>query len=126
VWNQVQRLEEAGAFAAEIVVVPAAVASVIAERARLFMISMGSGGGCDAQYLFAEDILGTNTARYPRHSKRYVDLDAEYKRLQALRVGAFAAFVDEVGDGTFPAGEHVVTVDPDELAAFVSTLELDG
>jgi 3-methyl-2-oxobutanoate hydroxymethyltransferase len=125
VWNQVQRLEEAGAFAAEIEVVPAEVASVIAERSRLFLISMGSGGGCHAQYLFAEDILGTNTARYPRHSKRYADLDAEYTRLQALRVNAFAAFVDEVGAGTFPAREHIVTIDSDELTGFVASLDQD-
>ena len=58
VWSQVKALEEAGAFAAEIEVVPVDIASAISERTSLFMISMGAGAGCDAQYLFAEDVLG--------------------------------------------------------------------
>jgi 3-methyl-2-oxobutanoate hydroxymethyltransferase len=126
VWAQVQRLEGAGAFAAEIEVVPAEVASLIAQRTGLFLISMGSGGGCHAQYLFAEDILGTNVGRYPRHSKRYVDLHAEYEKLQALRVEAFESFIGEVEDGSFPATGNVVPIEPDELAAFISMLDEDA
>ena len=69
-------LENAGAIAAEIEVVPAEVASEISRRLRrLSLWSMGSGAGCDAQYLFAMDILGDPTnqsmsgiAHVPRHS----------------------------------------------------------
>ena len=43
VWEQVKALEEAGAFAAEIEVVPVDVATAISERTSLFMISMGAG-----------------------------------------------------------------------------------
>ena len=43
VWNQVKALEKAGAFAAEIEVVPVEVASAISARTSLFMISMGAG-----------------------------------------------------------------------------------
>jgi 3-methyl-2-oxobutanoate hydroxymethyltransferase len=56
VWRQVKALEEAGAFSAEIEVVPADVASAISRRTSLFMISMGAGAGCDAQYQFATDV----------------------------------------------------------------------
>ena len=40
------------------------------------MITMGMGCGdvCDTQYLFCNDILGTNTGHYPRHAKKYIDL----------------------------------------------------
>ena len=62
VWRQVKALEEAGAFSAEIEVVPAEVASAISKRTSLFMISMGAGAGCDAQYLFAD--------RCARHQSR--------------------------------------------------------
>ncbi|WP_204307647.1 3-methyl-2-oxobutanoate hydroxymethyltransferase, partial [Klebsiella pneumoniae] len=50
IWRQTKALDEAGAFAAEIEVVPVAVATAISERTSLFMISMGAGAGCDAQY----------------------------------------------------------------------------
>ena len=123
VWRQARRLEDAGAFGAEIEVVPTPVASAISERTSLFLISMGSGSGCHAQYLFAEDILGTNTGHYPRHSKRYADLDAEYRRIQQMRVAAFRAFADEVAEGVFPGPEQVVDIDAAELLVFQDALE---
>ena len=58
VYQHVKELEAAGAVAAEIEVVPARVASEISKRTSLFLMSMGAGSGCDAQYLFAEDVLG--------------------------------------------------------------------
>jgi 3-methyl-2-oxobutanoate hydroxymethyltransferase len=125
VWRQVRRLEDAGAFGAEIEVVPPEVASAISQRSSLFLISMGSGSACHAQYLFAEDILGTNTGHYPRHSRRYADLAAEYARLQELRVSAFEAFAGEVASGAFPAAGNVVPIAAGELAAFQEALDAD-
>jgi 3-methyl-2-oxobutanoate hydroxymethyltransferase len=123
VWRQVRRLEDAGAFGAEIEVVASDVARAISERTSLFLISMGSGTGCHAQYLFAEDILGANTGHYPRHSKRYVDLNAEYARLQSMRIAAFREFADEVSTGGFPEEAHLVQIDPSEFERFREALE---
>ena len=123
VWRSVRRLEDAGAFAAEIEVVPAAVASEISRRSSLFMISMGSGGGCDAQYLFATDLLGTNAGHVPRHAKQYIDLAAELDRVQTLRTRAFAAYVDDVGSGAFPDDSRLVSIDERELDAFLTGLD---
>jgi len=125
VWRQVRRLQDAGAFAAEIEVVPVSVADEIARRTSLFLISMGSGAGCHAQYLFAEDILGINSWRYPRHSKRYVDLAAEVTRLQQMRVDAFAGFAAEVASGAFPDPTRVVSIDDEELRRFVELLDAE-
>jgi 3-methyl-2-oxobutanoate hydroxymethyltransferase len=123
VWEATKALEEAGAFAVEIEVVPAAVASAICERTSLVMISMGSGSGCDAQYLFSTDILGTNTGHVPRHAKQYVDLQAELARVQQMRVDAFSAFGADVAAGGFPDASRLVPIDDAELAAFFSELE---
>jgi 3-methyl-2-oxobutanoate hydroxymethyltransferase len=57
--DDVRAYEAAGAFAVEIEVVPVEVASEISRRTSLLLWSMGAGPGCDAQYLFAEDILGS-------------------------------------------------------------------
>ena len=53
-------LEDSGAFAAEIEIVPEEVVEVISKKTDIFLIGMGSGTICDAQYLFSEDILGYN------------------------------------------------------------------
>lgn len=116
-------LEEAGAFAAEIEVVPAEIATAISNRTSLVMISMGSGSGCDAQYLFSTDILGTNTGHVPRHAKQYADLTAELERLQRLRVEAFSAYVADVKSGAFPDAGRLVAIDDTELNTFLSELE---
>lgn len=122
VWEQTKALEDAGAFAAEIEVVPEAVASAISEKTSLYMISMGSGGGCDAQYLFSTDILGTNRGHVPRHAKQYRNLAAEEDRLQAERVAAFSEFAADVQSGTFPDDDRLVPIADDELADFKERL----
>ena len=118
IWEAVRKYEAAGAFGAEIEVVPIEVADEICKRASLFMISMGAGTGGDAQYLFAEDVLGQNSGHTPRHSKVYRNFAAELDRLQNERVAAFKEFVDDVNSGAYPEPRHVVRMDPDELALF--------
>ena len=117
--EQVRQLEAVGAFGAEIEVVPVEVAEAISQRTSLFMISMGSGTGCDAQYLFAEDVLGANRGHMPRHSKIYRNFAAEYDRLQAERIAAFSEFVADVNSLAYPEDRHVVRMDPAELDIFL-------
>ena len=125
VWRQAQALEAAGAFAAEIELVPEPVAAAISQRSSLFLISMGSGAGCDAQYLFSMDILGSNTGHYPRHSKRYRDFRAEYERLHAERVAAYSEYRADVETGAYPADEHKLRIADAELARFIEALDTE-
>jgi 3-methyl-2-oxobutanoate hydroxymethyltransferase len=123
VWQQVQALEAAGAFAAEIEVVPAEIASLISARTRLLMISMGAGAGCDAQYLFASDVLGSNRGHVPRHAKVYRHFAAEYDRLQAERVAAFKEYRHDVDTGAYPQAQHQVGLPEEELEKFKAYLQ---
>ncbi|NUB46273.1 3-methyl-2-oxobutanoate hydroxymethyltransferase [Fertoebacter nigrum] len=123
VWQQIVALEDAGAFAAEIEVVPQKVADLIAARSSLFLIGMGAGAGCDAQYLFADDVLGQTSGHVPRHAKVYRNFAAEHARLQAERVAAFREYASDVGDGSYPAAQHVVDCPPDTVAAFQDWLD---
>lgn len=123
VWRQTRALEEAGAFSAEIEVVPTEVASAISRRTSMFMISMGSGAGCDAQYLFATDVLGTNRGHVPRHSKVYRNFAAEYDRLQEERIAAFSELVRDIESGTYPGPRHQVGIAKGELEQFLRALE---
>jgi 3-methyl-2-oxobutanoate hydroxymethyltransferase len=124
VWRQVKALEQAGAFAAEIEVVPHQVASAISPRTSMLMISMGAGSGCDAQYLFACDVLGENRGHVPRHSKVYRNFAAEYDRLQNERIAAFSEYASDVRSKAYPEPRHVVGIEQPELDKFLQ--QLDG
>jgi 3-methyl-2-oxobutanoate hydroxymethyltransferase len=123
IWDAVKQYEAAGAFGAEIEVVPVEVATAICQRTSLFLISMGAGTGCDAQYLFAEDVLGTNRGHMPRHSKVYRNFAKEHDRLQEERVKAFKEFVADCDSGAYPEEKHIVRMDPKELKGFMKRLE---
>lgn len=121
-FRECQAYQDAGAIAVEIEVVPVEVATQISKRLDLLLWSMGAGPGCDAQYLFAEDILGENRGHMPRHSKVYSDFAKEYDRLQAERIAAFREFGEEVASGEFPGQRHLVKMDPREHDAFLNAL----
>lgn len=121
--REVKAYEDAGAFAVEIEVVPVEVATAISRRVGILLWSMGSGPGCDAQYLFAEDILGTNRGHVPRHAKRYRDFAAEEDRLQRERVAAFREFAADVASGAYPEDRHVVPMSPGERSRFLAALD---
>jgi 3-methyl-2-oxobutanoate hydroxymethyltransferase len=121
-WEAVRRYEDAGDFAVEMEIVATPVATAIARATPVVVISMGSGGGCDVQYLFAMDVLGETTGRMPRHARAWDDLAAEHARLHLRRVAAFRAFRSEVGAGSFPAPAEEVRIADDELATFLASL----
>jgi 3-methyl-2-oxobutanoate hydroxymethyltransferase len=123
VFEQVRALEDAGAFAAEIEVVPAAITAAIAKRTSLVLFSMGAGSGGHAQYLFSTDVLGYSDWWTPRHAKQYRNFRAEHERLQAERVAAFAEFRADVDSGEYPTSEHTVSVADDVLEQFVEFLD---
>ncbi|MDB5556962.1 MAG: 3-methyl-2-oxobutanoate hydroxymethyltransferase [Rhizobium sp.] len=122
-WRAVKALEEAGAFSAEIEVVPTEIASAISRRTTLLMISMGAGPGCDAQYLFTDDVLGQNRGHVPRHAKAYRNFAAEFDRLQAERIAAFREFKADVDSQAYPEARHQVGVPESEVSKFIDAIE---
>ena len=83
---------------------------------------MGAGPGADAQYLFAEDVLGCTDGHKPRHAKTYRNFAAEHARLQAERIAAFGEFVADVAGGAYPQDVHNVAMPDAEFAAFVKAV----
>ena len=104
-------LENAGAYAAEIEVVPHALASLLASKTTMLLMSLGSGGGCDTQFLFSCDILGDYDERLPRHAKAYRNFLAENQRLQQERIAAFKEYIADVNEGRFPERGHLIGMD---------------
>jgi 3-methyl-2-oxobutanoate hydroxymethyltransferase len=115
VWKQVEAFEAAGAFAVEMEVVAANLAAEITKRTSMLTISLGSGRGCDAQYLFSADLLGENRGHIPRHAKTYRNFAAEHDRLQEERIAAYAEYIADVTIGAFPGAQHAVEMDEHAL-----------
>jgi 3-methyl-2-oxobutanoate hydroxymethyltransferase len=92
-------VEEAGAFAVVLEMVPAAIAGQVTKELTIPTIGIGAGIDCDAQVLVWTDMAGLNAGRLPRFVKKYADLRGELLR-------AAAGFADDVRGGTFPGPEH--------------------
>jgi 3-methyl-2-oxobutanoate hydroxymethyltransferase len=119
VYRDTLAYQEAGAIAVEMEIVPHRIATEIANRVDILIISMGSGIGGDVQYLFATDVLGTNTGHIPRHAKSYANLKAELDRIQKMRVDAFKAFKEETISGLYPEPRHLLKINDKEFQAFM-------
>lgn len=91
----------------------------------MLMISMGAGRGCDAQYLFADDVLGANRDHTPRHAKVYRNFAAEYDRLQRERIAAFSELAEDIRSGAYPEERHLVGIDEAELRNILHRLEAE-
>ena len=114
-YHRLKELERAGAYAAELEVVPHNLARFLAGRTSLILMSLGSGTGCDTQFLFSDDILGDYEERPPRHAKAYRNFADAYRRLQTERVSAFREYIADVKEGRFPDRDHLVEMEGDLL-----------
>jgi 3-methyl-2-oxobutanoate hydroxymethyltransferase len=110
-YDRMKELENAGAYAAELEVVPHNLARWLCSQTKMLLMSLGSGNGCDTQFLFSDDILGDYAERPPRHAKSYRNFLAEHARLQKERVAAFNEYIADVKEGRFPERCHLVEMD---------------
>jgi len=129
IYEETLAYQNAGAVIVEMECVAADIATEISKRVNILVMSLGSGPGCDGQFLFSADMLGFHEPRYPgmgkpyegrlpRHAKRYTNLFEEAKR-------GFAAFKDEVARGEFPSAKHLIKVDTSVVQEFVSAVDSD-
>ncbi len=103
-------LQEAGAFAVVLEMVPAPLAALITRKLTIATIGIGAGPDCDGQVQVINDILGSFTEFVPRHAKQYANL------AQVTRE-AIAAYQREVSGGEFPTAAHSAELDADVIAA---------
>jgi 3-methyl-2-oxobutanoate hydroxymethyltransferase len=126
IYEDCLKFQDAGAVAIEMECVPHKVASAISKKINTTVLSLGSGSGCDVQYLFACDILGTTHGKIPRHAKKYRDFQKEFDRLQRERENAFQEFYHDVQSGAFPEKKNIVEINQKELDIFLNNLEKKG
>jgi len=97
-------VQEAGAFAVVLELVPGQLAEAITQRLTIPTIGIGAGAGCSGQIQVITDTLGWGDWT-PKHARRYADLRGTI--LEA--VGQYKADVEA---GTFPADAETVLMDP--------------
>ena len=119
IFDESLKLQDAGVFAIEIEIVPSKVAEYISQNLRVLMIGMGSGLGCDAQYLFAEDILGYNKGHIPRHAKVYTNISKEHEIIKNKSIEAFKSFKKDVKLKKYPDHTHDINIDNNEYKKFI-------
>lgn len=95
-------VQDAGAFAVVLELMPAELAKRITSELTIPTISVGAGPDCDGQLLVWTDFAGMSDERVPRFVKQYAHI------AQTLRMAA-QEFRDEVRSGAYPAPEHTFT-----------------
>ncbi|HEU0244187.1 MAG TPA: 3-methyl-2-oxobutanoate hydroxymethyltransferase, partial [Candidatus Limnocylindrales bacterium] len=100
-------VQEAGAFAVVLELVPEQLAAAITERLRIPTIGIGAGAGCSGQIQVINDTLGY-TDWTPRHARKYADMHATI-------LAAVAQYRADVEAGTFPAEAETVRMDDSVL-----------
>ena len=107
--------DNAGAIGLEVECVPDRVAELITKKVNLLTLSMGSGPNCDVEFLFIQDVIGTNTDRVPRHAKVFMDTNKSYEKLLDDTVEGLKNFIDEVKTKKFPTSSNIVQIKDEEF-----------
>ncbi len=97
-------LEEAGAFAIVLELVPAPLSKVITQRLSIPTIGIGAGTHCDGQVQVLHDMMGLYADFVPKHARQYT-------RLSDVMSDAFARYIADVKDGSFPSQEESFGMD---------------
>src|SRR3954463_3225647 len=92
-------VQNAGAFAVVMEMVPSEVAAQVTKELTIPTIGIGAGPDCDAQVMVWQDMAGLNNGPKPKFVKRYADL-------RSVLAGAAQEFADEVAGGAYPSDEH--------------------
>jgi 3-methyl-2-oxobutanoate hydroxymethyltransferase len=100
-------VQEAGAFAIVLELVPGQLAEAITQRLKIPTIGIGAGAGCSGQIQVITDTLGWGDW-VPKHARKYADLHGTV--LEAVK-----SYRADVEQGTFPGEAETVLMDPEVL-----------
>src|ERR1700682_1536103 len=108
-------LEDAGAFAIVLEVVPREIAKLITESVSIPTIGIGAGAKCDIQVLVIHDMLGLSFGKLARFVRPYANL-------HEVITDAVTRYADDVRSGVYPSDEESYAL-PAEAAEELSITE---
>jgi 3-methyl-2-oxobutanoate hydroxymethyltransferase len=88
-------LEDAGAFAIVLELVPREVAGMITKELKMSTIGIGAGLDCDIQVLVLHDLVGMTFGRQPRFVRQYANL-------RQIMTDAIQNWSKDVKSGAYP------------------------
>ena len=91
-----KKLQEAGAFAVVLELLPAESAEYITNNLKIPTIGIGAGVGCDGQIVVTDDILGKFTDFAPKFVKKFANL-------HDVVLNGVMEYSTEVKNGLFPS-----------------------
>jgi 3-methyl-2-oxobutanoate hydroxymethyltransferase len=94
--DDARALEDAGAFAIVLEVVPREIAKLITESVKIPTIGIGAGLHCDIQVLVIHDMLGLSFGKLARFVRPYADL-------KSTMTEAISRYAEDVRTGAYPA-----------------------
>lgn len=107
--DDARALEEAGAFAVVLELVPTELAELVSREVGIPTIGIGAGVGCDGQVQVWHDLLGIFDGKSPRHAHRFAEIGQQME--QAVR-----HYADQVREGSFPTAAQSSAMKPEVLA----------
>ena len=107
--DDAKALEDAGAFAVVLEVVPREIARLITESISIPTIGIGAGVHCDIQVLVLHDMLGLSFGKQARFVRPYANL-------REVMTDAVSRYADDVRNGTYPSEAESYAI-PAETAA---------
>ena len=105
--NAAKKLEENGAFALVLEMVPEESAKYISENLSIPTIGIGAGKYCDGQVLVIDDILG----KYPGNIPKFVK---QYANIKEIMKDAISKYNQDVKTGEFPTKEYSFNLTEEE------------
>jgi 3-methyl-2-oxobutanoate hydroxymethyltransferase len=97
--DDARALEEAGAFAIVLEVVPREIAKMITESVSIPTIGIGAGAHCDIQVLVIHDMLGLSFGKLARFVRPYANL-------HEVMTDAVTRYADDVRSGVYPSDDE--------------------
>lgn len=94
--DDAKALEDAGAFAVVLEVVPREIAQMITESISIPTIGIGAGVHCDIQVLVIHDMLGLSFGKQARFVRPYANL-------REVMTDAVTRYAEDVRNGTYPS-----------------------
>jgi len=94
--DDAKAMEDAGAFAVVLEVVPREIAKMITESISIPTIGIGAGVHCDIQVLVLHDMLGLGFGKQARFVRPYANL-------REVMTDAVSRYADDVRNGTYPS-----------------------
>lgn len=89
-------LQEAGAFAIVLELIPREIAEIITKELTISTVGIGAGSSCDIQVLVLHDLIGFTFGRQPRFVRQYANVSQ-------VITDAITKWMDDVRSGNYPS-----------------------